>query len=303
MVYEFKNSYDTFTRKLSKLKEECAEIVEKNAVRSEEELFKLTDQWESKVEKYVRQNISPVPEFLVENFKYSSYGRLSDEIRFRYGRKETEEELNELYNDIIKSKLRSLQILEDYFLILNSVHQNPQNEINTIQQKLDYIMDKLYLVFNDNLYSIEYLLELNDVSYRSGEPQELGKNLYKKGYIEVADEYTKTHLGKLTVKGASYVERKKKSTGKKRTLKREKELNEKVDIVLEKLQKLGYGQEIIFEEIEELKSLSGKLKKKTWIQLLKGKVVDLAMEQVINKETASYILETFTEEASKLLPK
>ncbi|KAA3645183.1 MAG: hypothetical protein DWP98_11825 [Bacteroidetes bacterium] len=301
MKYQFTQGYEAICKELELLKSDCRDILKYPNVKSEDDIFKLTDQWEEKVEKCIKQHLKPIPEFLVDNFKYSSLTRLSDRLEFSYGWLKNTDDKDEMYKDIINSKLQSLQRFQDYLLILNNNHEKPQDKINTIQDKTDYILAKLYLVFNDHFYSIEYLLELGDISYRNKEPFELAESLYKKGYVAVADEYNKKQMIQLTVKGASYVERKKKSTEKKRALKHEKELNEKVDIVIEKLQKLGYGQEIIFEEIEELKSLSGKLKKKTWIQLLKGKVIDLAIDQVINKETASYILETLSEGASKLL--
>lgn len=301
MTYNFKENYEALVAQLSELKAECKSILKTHPVKTEKELYKLTSIWQEKVGDCIKTNINPYPDFLIEHFKQSSYPGIRNELFYLHN-PETEEDKKERYTRIIGSKLWALRILEDYLLILKSIEKE-QVAIQTIKEKSDYIMDKLYLVFNDNLYSIEYLLRLNAVSYRHGEPAELGTNLRKKGYIEVANEYDKNHIAKLTVKGAAYVERRMKSESKKRVLKKEKELSEKVDAVLEKLQSLGYGQEIIFQEIEELKSLSGKLKKRTWIQLLKGKVVDLAMDQVINKETATYILETFSEEASKLLPK
>ncbi|MGB8191730.1 MAG: hypothetical protein WCF67_07425, partial [Chitinophagaceae bacterium] len=72
------------------------------------------------------------------------------------------------------------------------------------------------------------------------------------------------------------------------------DMNAKIDEVLESLQNLGLGQQIIFEEIEELKQHLN-LNKKTWTQLLKGKLIDLAVASIISKETASRIFDTITE--------
>ncbi|RXM39633.1 hypothetical protein BOQ62_10700 [Chryseobacterium sp. CH21] len=74
----------------------------------------------------------------------------------------------------------------------------------------------------------------------------------------------------------------------------QQEINEKINEVLEHLKKLGYGQEIIFEEIEELKSLHTKLSKKNWGQVLKGKLLDLALSKLVENDTISYVYEHLT---------
>ncbi|MBC8753375.1 hypothetical protein H2O64_01750 [Kordia sp. YSTF-M3] len=63
----------------------------------------------------------------------------------------------------------------------------------------------------------------------------------------------------------------------------ESELHNKLNDILEKLKKQGHGQQIIFEEIEDLKNHFN-LGKKNWFQLLKGKVVDLTLKKIL-KET------------------
>lgn len=62
----------------------------------------------------------------------------------------------------------------------------------------------------------------------------------------------------------------------------ESKLHNKLNDILEKLEKQGFGQQIIFEEIEDLKNHFN-LGKKNWFQLLKGKVVDLTLKKVLDK--------------------
>lgn len=62
----------------------------------------------------------------------------------------------------------------------------------------------------------------------------------------------------------------------------ESELHNKLNDILNKLEQQGFGQQIIFDEIEDLKN-HFKLGKKNWFQLLKGKVVDLTLKKVLNK--------------------
>jgi hypothetical protein len=68
----------------------------------------------------------------------------------------------------------------------------------------------------------------------------------------------------------------------------------KLDELSKMLEKLGYGQEIIFKEIEELKELTEKLNKKNFGEIIKGKFLDLVIGGVINKEAAVKAIEFIT---------
>lgn len=72
------------------------------------------------------------------------------------------------------------------------------------------------------------------------------------------------------------------------------DLHSRIDEVLTKLEKLGFGQEIIFDEIEELKSKSKKITKKDLKMMLIGKIVSFGAGKVDSK-TASEIFETITQ--------
>ena len=66
------------------------------------------------------------------------------------------------------------------------------------------------------------------------------------------------------------------------TTEEESTLHSKLNEIADKLRDLGYGQEIIFDEIESLKNHFD-LGKKNWFQLLKGKLIDLTIEKVLDK--------------------
>ncbi|GAB5564107.1 MAG: hypothetical protein Wins2KO_11700 [Winogradskyella sp.] len=74
----------------------------------------------------------------------------------------------------------------------------------------------------------------------------------------------------------------------------ESELHNKLNDILEKLEKQGFGQQIIFEEIEDLKNHFN-LGKKNWFQLLKGKVVDLTLKKVLDKTIVQEIYNSLSE--------
>ena len=76
---------------------------------------------------------------------------------------------------------------------------------------------------------------------------------------------------------------------------------EKLDELEKMLTKQGYGQEIIFNEIEDLKNLTKKLNKKNWGEVIKGKFVDMAIGGILSKETAIKAIEFLTGIDFKLL--
>ncbi|MFY7742320.1 MAG: hypothetical protein ACOVQR_06720 [Flavobacterium sp.] len=71
-------------------------------------------------------------------------------------------------------------------------------------------------------------------------------------------------------------------------------LHSKLNDIIEKLEKQGFGQQIIFEEIEELKNHFN-LGKKTWFQLLKGKLIDLTIESALEKTVVQEIYNNLSE--------
>jgi hypothetical protein len=76
------------------------------------------------------------------------------------------------------------------------------------------------------------------------------------------------------------------------------EFSEKLDNLLDDIR---LGQEVIFEEIQDLKEQLKNLKKKNWAELLKGKLFDLTLTKVISIETFSMIIKTITGEDLKSL--
>lgn len=78
------------------------------------------------------------------------------------------------------------------------------------------------------------------------------------------------------------------------TSEEESNLHSKLNEIIDKLEKQGLGQEIIYEEIESLKNHFN-LGKRNWFQLLKGKVIDLTVEKVLDKTVVMGIYETLSE--------
>ncbi|NOR28051.1 MAG: hypothetical protein GQ540_05940 [Lutibacter sp.] len=72
------------------------------------------------------------------------------------------------------------------------------------------------------------------------------------------------------------------------------ELHTKLNDIIERLIKLDYGQEIIFNEIDELKEHFN-LGKKNWFQLLKGKLFDLTVSKALDEKLVKEIYETLSD--------
>lgn len=91
-----------------------------------------------------------------------------------------------------------------------------------------------------------------------------------------------------------------KTTDYERINGNQEEINKKIDQITEMLRRNGYGQEILFNEIQELKELYPKLSKKTWGQTLKGKLIDLGLSEIISRDTINYIFKELTEQVLKI---
>lgn len=80
------------------------------------------------------------------------------------------------------------------------------------------------------------------------------------------------------------------------------EFSEKLDSLYDDLlNEIHLGQEVIFEEIQDLKEQLKNLKKKNWGEVLKGKLFDLTVSKLISSEMFYLIIKTITGEDLKFL--
>ena len=258
--------------------------------------------WFSLVDKTIKKHIFPDFSDLANYFDNYRYNIKDENSRnFYYSDKEFES-INEyeLYTKYLKESKYTLRIVIDYLKISNLNENKLLNvKIRSTEDKIDLLLEKLNFLFSDDYYSISTIFDLNSIVYRTKETEEIAENLFKRKYItKHGGEYENTDFVKITVKGSAYIERKLKSKNKKV---KDENLDKKLDEVLLRLQKLGFGQEIIFNEIEELRELQTKLSKKSWGQLLKGKLFDLALEKIIDTDTVKLIYEYLTNSDFKLI--
>lgn len=76
------------------------------------------------------------------------------------------------------------------------------------------------------------------------------------------------------------------------------EFSEKLDNILIDIR---LGQEIIFDEIQDVKEQLKSMKKKNWFEVLKGKLFDLVLSKAISFETFSLIIKIVSGEDLKFL--
>ena len=305
MKYNLKEKTASFFKELSKLERESKKILSEN----ENDPDKLDIEkkiWTEKVIKYISENIEPSPNDLIDKFRYSE--NETNSMFFHFGKsydKSPEGKISYSKNQF-NYRVKKFKKLVAYLSIIDSFKKNQNiivQEIKSIKDKLDYILEKLHFLYGDDFYSIGTILTINEIETRENENIEICNNLAKKGYVIREEEYSNKDNVQISIKGAEYIERKVNSK-KKNSLKNEKtnsDFNAKIELVLEKLIALDLGQEIIFNEINELKDLSKIIPKKNLTQLIKGKLLDLAFSKLISKDVASFIYETLTDDKLKLL--
>ncbi len=74
----------------------------------------------------------------------------------------------------------------------------------------------------------------------------------------------------------------------------ESTLHSKLNDIIKKLEDQFLAQQVIFEEIESLKDHFN-LGKKTWFQLLKGKLIDMTFGGILDKTISSNIFDTLND--------
>jgi len=214
----------------------------------------------------------------------------------------TNSEIKEAYIEDLKNKIDSLKRLITLVEVCDVIREPLNTNFNnrgflSVQDKMDLLIVKLKSIKGKGLILVNEILEGNGIHLSEVEVTELIEELVKKGFVKYHDRMGPSVI-RITVKGELYVEKK---LTKKIEREANVEMNNKIDLIIHELQKLGLGQEIIFSEIEEMRGLYSKVPKKNWIQILKGKIVELSVEKIIDSQTAKQIFETITSESFSFL--
>ncbi|UMQ43621.1 hypothetical protein MKS83_07935 [Chryseobacterium sp. Y16C] len=290
-ISEFQSTVETFISQGENLKNTYRDL-------SYDVLSENFTEWKSVVISYLDNTLNEPNNMFTKGFKQAK--PISYMIQNLTKVDSNEELKKSMYNEVLE-KISILKYFNKLIKISDAVTIPESTKVKervnyTTKQKLDLILEKLYDLNGNRHYPIELILELNGIILQyQGEGMELAKALKNMGLIDVIYSRNQSD-GKINLNGKMYVEEKREATTENydNISSNQQEINEKINEVLEHLKKLGYGQEIIFEEIEELKSLHTKLSKKNWGQVLKGKLLDLALSKLVENDTISYVYEHLT---------
>lgn len=187
--------------------------------------------------------------------------------------------------------------ISDAIVRPDEIDLNERQNLDT-EGILELILSKLYDLYKDGKYhSINSILEGNDVKLNGrGEDWDYGRMLEARNLIETINGREVNAKLKLEGKYAIEQARKAKITDYSKISSSDEELKELIKQVLEKIEGLGFGQQIIFDEFDELRNDIPHLSKKSFGQLLKSKLGDLVTAKAFDKALASEIFKEFTQQ-------
>ena len=296
--------FKEFKEGLNELKKQGENILSQNHFNiSKVDFQKAQDDekvWKENVIKYLDESLNEKNNIFTQSFKQASSNKYIVQNLL------PDNQLVKNFFDSIKEKTLMLDYISKLISISDKILYGDTNEILerkkfNIKQKLELILEKLYDLNDNRHHDIENILELNGIELNDyDESRELVKVLENQNYIDVI--HGRRPNVKININGRMYIEEKREKYEEDydSISSEQKIINEKIDEIIFTLKKLGFGQEIIFEEIEELKELYTKLNKKNWGQVLKGKLIDLSLSKLVENETINYIYHSLTQHDLKL---
>lgn len=271
------------------------------ASRTEAEFEKLKAEkhsWENSVITYVKKSFEPEN----KNFSYEFKAKRGFTTGFKLG---VDQKIKNTI-EALKDEINSLDYYLKMLLISDAIIRSDEIDLSERQNLdtegiLDLILAKLYDLYKDGRYhSINWILEGNGIELNGrGEDWDYGRMLENRGFIECMNG--RNVNAKLTLEGKYMIEqaRKAKLTDYSKISSSDEELKALIKEVLTKIEGLGFGQQIIFDEFDELRNDIPNLNKKSFGQLLKSKLYDLVAAKAFDKTVASEIFKEFT---NQILP-
>ncbi|MCM4156725.1 hypothetical protein [Gramella sp. AN32] len=297
-----KVKWEDFKSEVKGFKSNGEALVEKHiSSRTEEEFEILKEEkqsWENSVVSYVRKSFEPENRNFANEFKaqkgFNTGFKLSVDQKVKNEIQALKDEINGL------DYYLKMLFISDAIVRPNEIDINERQNLDT-EGILDLILSKLYDLYNDGKYhSINWILEGNGVKLNGrGEDWDYGRMLENRGLIDSLNGREVNAKLKLEGKYAIEQARKARVTDYSKISNSDEELKELIKQVLLKLEGLGFGQQIIFDEFDELRNDIPHLSKKSFGQLLKSKLGDLVTAKAFDKALASEIFKEFT---SQVLP-
>ncbi len=225
---------------------------------------------------------------------------------FQYSQDKITQFFNFLHEQPISKRILD-RIEEDFILIKNdiplSVNIKPQYFISPDYGKVELVKSKLKNRQNQGAFGYFIIQNLFEVEvkyarhYLNTPPEwyDEGKGDYNKSFQCLIEKFFKPFVELLEW----YIyESKTKNENDYYSRNEITNINSKFDEVLSKQE---YGNQIIFDEIQELKELILFLNKKNWGEIVKGKFGDLIVGGIFSAENASSLNKFIVENAPHLL--
>jgi hypothetical protein len=301
---ELKIEWVLFKENLNELSEKGKNTLDNNNPRTKEDFEKFIEEyktWRKDTLEFLTNSFEPNNSF-AQGFKFAN----SNNFSFQ-GTQKSNEQLIRENKQFLRSDLRLLEYIlkilsvSDKIITPNKIDLSIR-ENYTSDDILHLLLDKLFEIYDDNIYPILPILDGNGIVLKKRREEfEYLKILENNGYV-ISNNIGNQADAQLTVSGKMYIEEKRKRiVPNYETISDNKEnIDKKIDELYIKLEKLGYGQEIIFEELEELKDLYLMLNKQNWAQLVKGKIIDLGLSQAISVDVMKIIYESITNDILRI---
>jgi hypothetical protein len=257
--------------------------------------------WKTDVITFLTNSFS-AENYFVQNFRFLNNNRYD----FGNTSKPIEQQIKEKNADL-NSDLRYINFIIN-MVSVSDILTKP-NEIDlsirqnyTSDEILELILEKLYDLYGDGIYPILQILEGNGITLKKRREEfDYVSILEQNGYVN-SNNIAREADAQLTLNGKIYIEEKRRLTVPNYSSINydNEELSIKIDDLKIQLEKLGFGQQIIFEELEELKEYYTYLNKQSWAQLFKGKLIDLGLSQVINADIMKLMYESIVHDTLRI---
>jgi hypothetical protein len=300
---ELKIKWEEFIKEIDSLNKDGNTLLDSNPRgKDEEETFVSGyNSWREKIIEFFNKSFG-------EKNEYSREFKHANKTKFHYQVQQNNSQINlreikqDLRNDILyidynKNILKVSDLITKPSQIDLTLREN-----YTSEDILELILKKLYDLYDDNTYAILPILEGNGIKLKKRREEfDYVRLLENNGYVQ-SNNIGQLAEAQLTMNGKLYIEEKRKRTEPNyQSISDDKETIElKFDELFKKLEKLGFGQQIIFDELDELRDLYSTLNKKNWGELVKGKIVDLGLSQVINGDMMKLIYEHITNDILRI---
>ncbi|ALL05578.1 hypothetical protein AQ505_08790 [Pedobacter sp. PACM 27299] len=291
-------TWEDFTSKIEKSLIQHEDLEKQfPVVKNETDLNVLLDktkEWATGVKEIIENSFIPANQIEGREFFHSGHQRFNipnAKKLFDQLKKEALEDFKTKNNFL--SNLIRIYSIADAIVRPDKIDLVKRAKLDT-HERLELILEKLYELRDGRYYDVAFILESNGIAIQYGEEREYVKMLEDNGLVNAM--HIRRVSASITLNGRIFVEEKRRTYIEDYSSIDDNAavINANIDEILDKLTKLGYGQEIIFNEIEELKELHKTLNKKTFGQVVKGKIVDLALAKLLENDTLEYIYEKLT---------